>query len=140
MDSRLRQMLRDPRTTPLECYWALRKAGAPNNAIEITLMEAGKLSEGIGQFEALQMEAGDITLETARLRVANNLYFEYDFEDEVETVNGWDISGPDFHRTVFIRPLYDEAGNELVETDTVSVDFWIHFEVNRCDVYTVNHH
>lgn len=139
MDARLRQMLRDPRTPPLECYWELARSGTPQPTIYHTLLEAGKIDEtpkGFGQFETLQIEAGDIDLATARWTVANHVYAEYDFgPDEIIRATEWEISGDVYSITAFLRTRLDEDGEPYAndeDSSTYTLVLLVRFQSNTC--------
>lgn len=141
MDSRLRQILRDPRTTPFECYWELLRAGMSHSNCYAALLGANKIPLGFGYFETLQMEAGELTLAQARQKVADEAYFEYEFDDEVEAANGWEISGDYFSKRVFLLRKYGDEGQELEpdeEVLTYTKTLAIHFAPNSCIISDVN--
>lgn len=139
MDARLRQMLRDPRSTPLECYWELARSGAPLPTIYHTLLEAGKIEEnpkGFGQFETLRFESGDIPFSIARLETANQIYADYDFgSDEIIKATAWEVSGDFYAMQVFLRERFDTDGTPFVneeDSSTYSVELLVQFQPDAC--------
>lgn len=128
MDTLLRNLLRDADSSAEACFHQMRRAGYTEDENRAALLEAGKLSGKLGEFENLQVKAGIKSLDEARDEIANLAFDEYEFPHPVVANNGWEYCNDLIRRTVFLQPHYDEDGNEITETrDSISVVFSVYF-------------